>query len=334
MNRETLTLQVLKEQGCLTELVKVFGQDSDAWALLEDAGVPPGSLPRMGQTKADVYWRHVCTELHNGLISDGLLSLLQAAAKKYPGNEKFQRFLAAPERQLAVTVVFVGKKEHRYHMDGDPATMRVAAIAEVVVGDPDAEWPRARHQLPFLASVEVLKAGGLRLIRTRRAHADPFRASKKMLKEGGAERRLRMNTTLLEEKLADGAELWVTPDGLLHRLLKTSAAAHYGAAGAADAAGDAVRLRLLAREDIGDLSGKPLVRRVTEAARRAGLLADLIVLAAAQARGAVPRAALAVLAEYGEVAAFAPRAHGLLRPKQRKALADLLGQLRAPAPSH
>ena len=75
------------------ELAKVFRNQAEAEALLEEIRYPRGSVPVWGSFNAPwEYWAHVLTELDNGRLPEGGRERLASAARnQYPGNEVFSR---------------------------------------------------------------------------------------------------------------------------------------------------------------------------------------------------------------------------------------------------
>jgi hypothetical protein len=79
----------------VNELARVFGNQGDTTLVLERAGVPLELLPPFGHMAVASFWQEVCRRLDKGLVQDGFARLVEAAAKLYPGNLVFARFVAA-----------------------------------------------------------------------------------------------------------------------------------------------------------------------------------------------------------------------------------------------
>lgn len=81
----------------VSELAKVFHRPASATLLLADAGIPPARQPsRHGET-AEEFWLEVAELVEAGIVADGRARILAAAARRFPGNDVFQRGLPAPD---------------------------------------------------------------------------------------------------------------------------------------------------------------------------------------------------------------------------------------------
>jgi hypothetical protein len=67
-------------------LATVFHRQASARQLLEAAGIPRRRQPAWQTMTAEEYWREVSASLVNGVVPDGRVRVLSAAAKMYPAN--------------------------------------------------------------------------------------------------------------------------------------------------------------------------------------------------------------------------------------------------------
>ena len=91
-----LTLDEAESRGLIRELARTITNGEQAAGVLTKIGVPIERIPTFANfpTPFD-FWRRVCIELANGIVSDGLAALIAAVGSMYPGNARFNPTMAS-----------------------------------------------------------------------------------------------------------------------------------------------------------------------------------------------------------------------------------------------
>lgn len=93
---KTLTLDEADSRGLIRELARTITNGEQAAGVLTTIGVPIERIPSFANfTTPFEFWRRVCIELANGIVTDGLGALVAAVGRMYPGNARFNPSMAS-----------------------------------------------------------------------------------------------------------------------------------------------------------------------------------------------------------------------------------------------
>lgn len=90
-----MTYKKARDSRLIEALADTADTPEKAKNLLEDAGLPTRRLPTFGTQPAGEFWRSVCRELGKGIVSNGLILLVQAAAEEFSDHPTFSAVLEA-----------------------------------------------------------------------------------------------------------------------------------------------------------------------------------------------------------------------------------------------
>lgn len=163
-----ITLSAPDRRRFLNSLMSTFHTPTRASNVLEDIGLPPGSLPPNDGTPEGI-WREALRELESGRIPNGLRALLELVLERYPSNATWVELA----HQYAPDVARGGSNGSGAP-DGQPATRNCHVMVRVANA---AERQRVREFLAAegLAPTEMWSTSHMTLFEVREENADVVR---------------------------------------------------------------------------------------------------------------------------------------------------------------